>query len=143
MVTVRLIYFSEAAPGIGTADLKKIMGSSMARNRENAICGILFLHGRHFLQALEGPREQVTATFARILSDPRHRNVTLMSCVEIPAPTMAGWSMALLGSDDETKRVLAGAGVPAPLKFQNFTTDCATAVVLALRTLLAAGGRAA
>jgi hypothetical protein len=42
---------------------------------------------------LEGPRREVTATFGRILRDPRHREVSLIWCGDTPERIFADSTM--------------------------------------------------
>lgn len=99
----RLIYASErnqAAP-LGVSDLLSI---SRKRNMEAAVTGFLFYDGQRFVQVLEGGRADVSETYHRIVRDPRHRNIVLLSCREIPTRQFGYWSMGLHeGMDDATR----------------------------------------
>ncbi|MGE5117002.1 MAG: BLUF domain-containing protein, partial [Betaproteobacteria bacterium] len=46
-----------------------------------------------FLQVLEGGRDAINRLYNRIVVDPRHRDVVLLSYAEITERRFAGWSM--------------------------------------------------
>jgi hypothetical protein len=73
----QLLYRSEQAYEMDHADLVKLLFDARAFNREHAITGLLLHHGVHFMQLLEGDRDQVRALYRRILSDARHRDVVM------------------------------------------------------------------
>ena len=49
--------------------------------------------GGIFLQALEGGRTAVSELYARIVSDPRHKDVVLLLYEEISERRFGGWTM--------------------------------------------------
>jgi hypothetical protein len=90
---LQLVYVSSTAPGIA-ADPPAILAASRANNRRDGITGLLYSDGTRFLQAIEGPQEKVEATFARIMRDPRHRAIVLLSRRETAAREFGDWDMA-------------------------------------------------
>ncbi len=90
---VRLLYASRAAEGTNTDALAAILKKSKAANPAEGITGVLCFSGGIFLQALEGGRMQVNRLYGRIVADPRHRDVVLLSYEEIDERMFAGWSM--------------------------------------------------
>lgn len=93
---VRLMYASRAADGVGTEELAAILRKSRQHNPHSGVTGLLCLSGGIFLQVLEGGRSQVSALYNRISSDPRHRDVVLLSYDEIAERRFAGWSMGMI-----------------------------------------------
>ena len=72
MALIRLIYASRAADALTPADHEQILESSRRNNAKVGVTGLLAFGAREFLQCLEGPRDAVNATYARILGDRRH-----------------------------------------------------------------------
>lgn len=101
MSVYTLVYVSRAtgaACGDRAADEVETI---LAKARQaNAACGVtgalLFTEGR-FVQALEGERDQVQATFDRIALDPRHDEIDVLSSQFADHPRFKSWSMAFVG----------------------------------------------
>jgi hypothetical protein len=95
----RLLYaskFGEAFPesfADREEEIGKIIRASIRRNRDDAITGLLLVHGGWFLQALEGPGEAVEGAYQRILLDPRHSNAAVLAFGPVPRRSFANWNM--------------------------------------------------
>lgn len=100
---LELVYISSARGTDRAAALRDILLASRRNNGRNAITGLLYSDGTRFLQALEGPRDQVEATFARIKADSRHCAVVMLSRRDIEAREFGDWEMAhrSAGADGE------------------------------------------
>lgn len=90
----QLVYISSARPGLSPDAPQAILDVSRANNRRDGITGFLYSDGRRFLQALEGPAEQVAATIERIRADPRHRAMVILSERDVAAREFGDWAMA-------------------------------------------------
>lgn len=90
---VRLLYASRAVPAVDQEELHTILRQCKARNPEHGITGVLCYSDGIFLQVLEGGRGAVNALYNRIVADPRHTQVELLSYREIGERRFAGWSM--------------------------------------------------
>lgn len=90
---VRLMYASRAVPTVDQDALLAILRQCKTRNPEHGITGVLCFSEGIFLQVLEGGRSAVNALYNRIVVDPRHTQVELMSYSEIGERRFAGWSM--------------------------------------------------
>ena len=90
---VRLMYASRAADSVDQEALASILKKSKANNPGIGVTGVLCFSGGIFLQVLEGGRSPVSALYNRIASDPRHRDVVLLSYEEVGERSFAGWSM--------------------------------------------------
>ena len=88
---LQLVYISSV---VGTPDVGAILALSRRNNARDGITGLLYADGVRFLQALEGPKEMVEATFARIHADPRHRAVVLLSRRTVETREFGPWKMA-------------------------------------------------
>ena len=83
----RVIYASEAvgATGVSTLSIAQILGESDRNNRRDRVSGCLMFHEGHILQALEGERADLDRLMRRIIADPRHTGVRILSDMPIPA----------------------------------------------------------
>ena len=73
----RLVYVSQASPGVAARDTYDIIRVAVNRNSQLGLTGaLLFLDG-HFIQLLEGQPHQVEARFKRIAADARHSSLSL------------------------------------------------------------------
>jgi len=86
----QLLYASRSAPGV---DVDRILQQSRHNNAVDGITGLLWHDGSHFLQVIEGPESSVAATYARIVSDSRHDELTILSDRAIAAREFGYWSM--------------------------------------------------
>jgi hypothetical protein len=90
---VRLLYASRAAAPIGVDDMHRILRQAQAHNAAHGITGVLCCSEDVFLQVLEGGRAAVNRLYNRIVADPRHKDVELLSYQQIGERRFAGWSM--------------------------------------------------
>ena len=90
---VRLLYASRAVPAVDQEELAAILRQSKSHNPAVGVTGVLCFSGGIFLQVLEGGRSAVNRLYNRIVTDPRHTEVELLSYQEIEERRFAGWSM--------------------------------------------------
>jgi len=95
----RLIYYSKMSDRIRRLDLRQILNTSRRNNDLADITGALVMDSRYFLQALEGRRDLLSRTFARIAQDKRHHGVTLISMGPAAERYFGEWCMMLVGGD--------------------------------------------
>jgi hypothetical protein len=79
----RLVYVSEAAPGVGAHDAYDIIRIAHNRNSQAGLTGALVFIDGHFVQVLEGDSFHLRQRFAKIAADPRHVKVQVRECVAI------------------------------------------------------------
>ena len=84
----------------------RIARCSAARNAAHGITGVLVFVDNTFIQVLEGPRDEVEATFERICSDLRHSDVRLIDVADTDAPLFPEWHMACLGGEEDQRIAL-------------------------------------
>lgn len=96
----RLIYKSTSAGPINKKNLRDILYTSMDNNRAEGVNGALIATHSHFLQFLEGSFEDVNATFSRIVKDPRHLDITLVSFGPVDEALFSEWRMKGFGVFD-------------------------------------------
>lgn len=81
----RVIYTSEAVgvTGVSTLSIAQILGVSETNNRRDHVTSCLMFHEGYILQVLEGARADLNRLMGRILADPRHSGVRVLSDVPI------------------------------------------------------------
>ena len=95
---IQLVYASIAVKPLDDAELAALRVQSSANNRRDEITGIMIARGERFLQALEGPQTTVENTFLRIVVDPRHHSLALLSRRAIGKREYGEWEMQLCES---------------------------------------------
>jgi Sensors of blue-light using FAD len=90
---VRLMYASRAVDAVDQDALVAILRKSKTNNPSCGVTGVLCYSGGIFLQVLEGGRSAVNRLYSRIVTDPRHSQVELLSYEEIGERRFAGWAM--------------------------------------------------
>lgn len=71
----QIVYASTAAESFGKPELMELLQSSVQRNQQAGITGLLLYKDGLFMQALEGEKPAVQTLFQKISHDPRHRNI--------------------------------------------------------------------
>jgi Sensors of blue-light using FAD len=89
----QILYISTITP-LATVEMSSILSSARRNNQAADITGLLLFNGKRFLQVLEGPADAVTATYARIAQDPRHRAQVVLSRKRVAQREFGDWSMA-------------------------------------------------
>jgi hypothetical protein len=92
MPLTQLIYTSRPF-GFDAAVLDNILLAARENNARRGLTGALICRADLFMQLLEGPREAVTATLARILRDDRHVDVAIMHCGDATERLFPDWTM--------------------------------------------------
>lgn len=96
---LQLLYISSARR-TENVDLDRLFEQARRNNAREEITGLLYTDGRRFLQALEGPKTAVEDTFLRIIADPRHHALVLLSRRETSRREFGEWSMARRSFDE-------------------------------------------
>ena len=97
---IRLIYVSKAVDPQTHTLTDSVLSKVRDWNTQNGVTGVLCEGQGVFLQALEGVRGSVTALYARIAADPRHRDLELIHCESISERRYGKWSMARVNLSD-------------------------------------------
>lgn len=96
----RLVYVSTAAKGLSAADIGNILDVSISNNDERRLTGFLAHNARHFMQALEGARDEVLEIYERILNDDRHTGVVQIIGENIDQRAFPNWAMNYFRVDE-------------------------------------------
>ena len=114
----RIVYTSQAAPGVGAREAYDIIRVSHNRNSQFGLTGALIFLDDHFLQVLEGDGWQLRDRYAVIAADPRHTHVVLRQSIRIDRLSFPDEWMALRHGDgvSAATRLAFGyaPGFPAP-----------------------------
>ena len=116
MYLARLIYTSTKSDEFAPDDIAMILNEAKNENIKNNVTGILYFNRNYFLQCLEGSRDDINATYQRIIKDPRHKHPVLLQYKEITHREFDSWSMGYVPETSATD--------PINLKFsssKNFT----------------------
>lgn len=89
-----VVYHSAADPGLSSFDVDEILATSRTWNQRSSITGMLLSENGRFLQALEGPEDEVRALMTRIQQDPRHHHVRVLLEESQVARRFPDWAMA-------------------------------------------------
>lgn len=89
----QVVYLSRASIMLSPSEWGALLRTSRIRNRAAGLTGLLLSDGRRFIQALEGTKASVEQAMARIVRDPRHRDLVYMSRCSVPVPQFGKWWM--------------------------------------------------
>lgn len=82
------------------SDIGNILDVSTSNNHERKITGFLAHNGRHFMQALEGEREEVLEIYDRITKDNRHFGLVQIIGEQITQRAFPDWGMNYFRVDE-------------------------------------------
>mgnify|MGYP006202469355 CR=1 FL=1 len=74
-------------------------------NPGKGLTGILCCNADIFLQALEGPRDQVNALYNRLADDSRHKDLCILDYAEIDVRHYSNWSMGWAGAKQANREL--------------------------------------
>lgn len=90
---ISVTYLSSAIRQWSEDELEALLRDVRAKNARVDVTGILLYSGGSFLQTLEGPEAAVDDVMAKVVDDPRHRDVLVVHRDNISDRMFAGWSM--------------------------------------------------
>jgi uncharacterized Fe-S cluster-containing MiaB family protein len=73
-----IVYVSSATQELDADALNALARKARSHNLAHGITGVLLYQAGSFMQAIEGPRDEVAALFERICRDRRHRHVIVL-----------------------------------------------------------------
>lgn len=88
-----LIYISRTSQSWSQQELLKLLEVSWGRNKLRNISGMLVFLGDRFIQLLEGTKEDVLSTLAKIEQDSRHADVNILLEGSHEERIFKSWSM--------------------------------------------------
>lgn len=103
----RLIYISQSTIGSDLEGLEAIVSSSVRRNAQYEVTGILWADGESFAQVLEGDPSNVGQTMDRIRTDRRHTDIEVLLDRPILSRQFGNWSMRYATDDEASAHATA------------------------------------
>ncbi len=92
-------YCSRATPGVGTAEIDRIITSARLNNPGLGITGLLVFGSGVFFQWLEGPRSGIDVMRRRLAADTRHDTIiALDESEELRERLFPEWDMELVSA---------------------------------------------
>lgn len=93
---LRLIYASSPAWELTPEDMAAIEARSAAHNLAEGLTGLLLFRGNSFHAVLEGVPSRVLRRMEVIITDPRHRDLRIVSELDIRTRRFENWSFGLV-----------------------------------------------
>lgn len=75
----RVVFTSRASSNFSRAEIKALCEAAAVRNEVNGITGLFLSDGSRFLQVIEGEGEDVDDLVRRIVRNPRHHDIIIVS----------------------------------------------------------------
>jgi hypothetical protein len=131
----RLIYAArcDIRPGDLPAQLEAITAASVVHNRIGHVTGLLLAHQGWFLQALEGPAEQVLETYRRIAADKRCHGAKVLYAGPAILREFADWNMCVRTIGTADQPALAALGMDESFQPLKLSGRCALNLLKAVR----------
>lgn len=89
----QLVYASQQAVEFDGLRLVSLLYTARDRNAALGITGVLLYSNGLFVQCLEGSPEHVDTIYAKICSDPRHRELVILQSVDTDERHFQSWMM--------------------------------------------------
>lgn len=88
-------------------NIEQLLETARKRNKAENITGALWLHGKYFVQILEGQRRKVSTIFCNhICSDHRHGHIDIICVNRIDTRRFDDWSMAFIGDSISNQQLI-------------------------------------
>lgn len=91
--TFCLVYTSVSTDKILSEQVDNILQRSQKNNSKNEITGVLICNGGHYMQCLEGTKDNVINLFEKIKKDKRHSDVKTLFEGHTAERVFGDWSM--------------------------------------------------
>jgi hypothetical protein len=104
---IRLLYYSQATPGIQDQEVRDILQTARRNNPGLGLTGVLVYGGGLFVQLLEGPEAAVLRQYVKILDDRRHGNCQIIHISPAEERMFQDWSMGAIEADPHEFQHLA------------------------------------
>lgn len=113
MSLVRLVYASRSrlVEADRRVELARILETARRLNAERHVTGFLMATPGGFAQVLEGEAGSIAETYGRIMVDPRHGELRLLTQEPLGQRQFAGWAMAFAEHNETTAFIFGLYGV--------------------------------
>jgi hypothetical protein len=97
----RIKYVSQMAKTLSPEELEQLRLQCLRNNMDAGITGVLMASGGLFFQVVEGPKASVDTLWKKLLDDPRHADVLLLSSEEnVRDRLFPDWAMEMVSLDE-------------------------------------------
>ena len=90
--------------------IARILTKSRINNRKNGLAGVLYFGDGCFFQCLEGSEIEVDKLYDKLLQDPRHTDLKLISRKQITHLSFTNWAMKYVPLENKLNAELKAAG---------------------------------
>ncbi len=97
MNLIQLIYVSSATHELAAEEIRRILDTAVRHNSRQEVTGMLLYVEGSFMQVLEGEEAAVEETISRIVQDPRHHSILVVSKTKVAAREFGTWAMGFRG----------------------------------------------
>jgi hypothetical protein len=104
----QLVYISASQHEFTQSELQELLAKARENNERLGISGMLLFHEGSFIQALEGPKENVKNLYAKIAKDKRHSETCILYRGDLVERDFDAWSMGFYRSNQSSKENLEG-----------------------------------
>ncbi len=104
----QLLYISAAKHEFSESELEQLLTAARTNNDALNVTGMLLYHEGSFIQALEGPQEQVEQLYKKIGTDSRHVETKVLYRGDVPDRNFKNWSMGFFRSSQSSAANLEG-----------------------------------
>jgi hypothetical protein len=120
-----LTYVSSAVRPYSPEELRVLLTAARLKNDQHGITGMLLYKDGNFMQVLEGERNAVQATRARIEVDPKHHGMLVLLSGPIEHREFGSWSMAYRDLGNPENRNVPGYDefLNTPLNHERFVKE--------------------
>ena len=108
MALRRIVYTSQALEQFSKRSLLNLLHKARAFNTIDNITGVLMHRKGNFLQVIEGESENVGDLLTRVLSDPRHNQVEIISDSSVDRRFFSDWTMGCTDFDKPELSLIPG-----------------------------------
>jgi methanogenic corrinoid protein MtbC1 len=99
-----LTYQSRAVSRPSESELEHLVSQARRRNRSLGVTGMLLYENGRFLQTLEGPPAGLSAVWASIRRDERHRDIEVLTEHMVSSRLFTDWDLLLYSRDTDPRR---------------------------------------
>jgi hypothetical protein len=116
-----LLYISNSliVPGDAEREVHRIVDTAVAYNPTVGLTGALLFTGVNFAQVLEGDSAALDQLIGKIIDDPRHEKLTIVTRSTLDKRRFPDWSMAYFGpSQFVSRHVTRLLNDPSPSEYR-------------------------
>jgi Sensors of blue-light using FAD len=90
--------------------IAEILSEARSFNKKNDIFGVLYFGDNYYLQCLEGEAETVLTLYSKLMKDPRHQDLVIISKQPIESIFFSEWGMKHVPLEPQLKQLLISEG---------------------------------